>query len=243
MPTDDTLARRRPQVGIEFDLEGPVDLVPDYLRRVYSWAYLNPIGRAIFDHPVVVSAILWGNYRRLIETVQEEIVPGSKVLQTACVYGEFSVRLAETVGEAGSLDIIDVAPIQVEYCRAKLKDFRFARVICCDAVDPPPGPYDAVCCFFLLHEVPEDYKRRIVAAIFDRLRPGGKAVFVDYHGPHPVHPLRPIMRAVYRWLEPFAKVMWSRDIESYAPADPALTWTKQTYFGGLYQKTVAIKAP
>jgi hypothetical protein len=237
MPTDVTFVREAPEVVVSSDDKS----IPAYLRDVYSWAYLSPVGRAIFDRPVVVSAILWGNYHRLIATVVKEIAAGSKVLQVACVYGAFSVRLAEAVGPAGALDVIDIAPIQVKHTRKKLAAHPNARVNIADATSPPAGPYDVACSFFLLHEVPEDYKTRIVTALLDRVPVGGKVVFVDYHEPAKIHPLRPVMDVVFAWLEPFAKVLWSREIASYAPNAHDFQWTKETYFGGMYQKVVAVR--
>ena len=38
--------------------------LPNYLVRHYRWAYLRPTSLRIFDRPLVVSAILWGQYRR-----------------------------------------------------------------------------------------------------------------------------------------------------------------------------------
>ncbi len=219
--------------------EGGAVALPDYLRHTYSWAYLNPVSRALFDQSFVVSAILWGNANKLIDAALAAIEPGQRVLQTACVYGSFSARLATHVGPAGSLDVIDVAPIQVKHCQRKLDGFPNATVRLADAVAPGDGPYDAVCCFFLLHEVPDTYKRRIVNALLDRIEPGGKVVFVDYHRPRPGHPLRGLMRLVFACLEPFAPEIWEREIESYAVHPDQFTWTKDTYFGGLYQRVVA----
>jgi len=249
MPTDQTYAGHAifgaSNVSDARDAAGLEDTIPKYLKDTYTWAYVSPLAPLIFDHPLVVSAILWGNYHRLIETVVGEIPPASRVLQTACVYGSFSPRLADRIGPAGRLDIIDVAPTQVETARAKLVGRPHARVQLCDAINPPDGAYDVVCSFFLLHEVPEEYKRRIVDAILSRVGPGGKAVFVDYHRPRLLHPLRPIMWAVFRLLEPFAPPLWRQEIASYARAGHAddFTWSKQTMFGGLYQKVVARRRP
>ncbi len=55
--------------------------IPDYLREIYHWAYLNPRSLAIFDHDVVVSAILWGNHGRLRDAAVAEIEPGQRVLE------------------------------------------------------------------------------------------------------------------------------------------------------------------
>ncbi|CAK0769742.1 Class I SAM-dependent methyltransferase [uncultured Gammaproteobacteria bacterium] len=222
-------------------VESRYDIIPDYLRDVYTWAYLTPLALKIFDHPSVVSAILWGNYHRLIRETLREIGRGQKVLQVACVYGEFSIRLAESIGSAGCLDIIDVAAIQLEKCREKLRHLPYARALLADAANPPEGPYDTVCCFFLLHEVPEDYKAKIVNAALNRVKPGGKLVFVDYHRPALLHPLRPVMWAVFKTLEPFALPLWSNQIMDYATHSDEFTWTKQTFFGGMYQKVVVTR--
>ncbi len=219
---------------------GAEDRVPNYLNDIYRWAYLNPLALAIFNHRPIVSAILWGNYGRLFRAVLEEVRPGDRTMQLAAVYGPFSADLMEALGPAGSLDLIEVAPIQVEMTRKKLEAYKSARVLLCDAANPPQGPYDLVISFFLLHEVPEDFKARIVDAALSRLKPGGRAVFVDYHGPERWHPLRPVMVKVFDWLEPFAKILWSREIDSYAGSGaPDVVWRKRTYFGGLYQKLVA----
>jgi SAM-dependent methyltransferase len=222
-----------------------VPTVPDYLSRVYTWAYLTPAYSRYLDTSLVVSAILWGNANRLMRAGFSEFEPGQTVLQPACVYGRFSSRLAGVLGPEGTLHVTDVAPNQVEACRHKLADFPSARVGLADAAEPRERQYDGVCCFFLLHEVPEDYKHRIVRHLLEATRPGGKTVFVDYHGPHWAHPLRPLMILVWRLLEPFALALRHNEIASYAT--PALaeqfTWRKETYFGGLYQKVVATRHP
>jgi SAM-dependent methyltransferase len=215
--------------------------IPDYLRDTYHWAYLSRVGRTIFDRPTMVSAILWGNADRLMSEATAEFGAGTRVLQTACVYGDFSARLADQVGPEGRLDVIDVAPMQVANCRRKLTAYPQVRLRVADTAAHEGKGYDGVCCFFLLHEVPEDYKHRIVDRVLGSLRPGGKAVFVDYHAPRRWHPLRGLMWLVFRWLEPFAAALWRHEIASYATRAGDFTWTKRTYFGGLYQKTVAIR--
>ena len=250
MPTDKNVPQARSSLG--FDSQGvtsadvttrePPDSasgIPGYLRRVYSWAYLSPLGQRILDRHIIVTSILWGNIDRLIQAACEEVTPGSSVLQTACVYGNFSAILASKIGPEGYLEVIDVAPIQVNSCRAKLKDYPYAVVRVRDAAEPSDRSYDTVCCFFLLHEVPESYKARIVRSVLDSVEVGGKVVFVDYHRPSPLHPLRPFMLGVFMTLEPFALPLWRNEIASYAEDRERFDWQKQTFFGGLYQKTVA----
>ncbi len=240
MPTDQAISAAplgAPMRRTEPDARTP--RLPEYLRKTYTWAYLHPLALRIFDRPSIVSAILWGNYHRLMDTALAEVAPGQSALQTACVYGDFSPRLAARLGPEGRLDLIDVAPIQIDNARRKLAPYPTAHLTVCDATAPPPGPYDRVICFFLLHEVPEDYKARIVDAVLTRVGPGGRAVFVDYHRPTTWHPLRPVMWAVFRLLEPFAMALWQHTIRDYATNAERFTWRTETLFGGLYQKTVA----
>ena len=213
--------------------------IPNYSKAVYSWAYLRPASLILFDHQAVVNAILWGNARRLERAVLAELTPGQRVLQPACAYGDLSPEIAAFLGPRGRPDVSDVVPVQVENCRRKLGDFPNATVSLWDAAEAHPPVYDTVCCFFLLHEMPDDYRRRVVDALLGAVRPGGKVVFVDYHKPHWAHPLKPVMSLVFDTLEPFAKGLWANEISSYAGAKEGFAWSKQTYFGGPYQKTVA----
>lgn len=217
--------------------------LPAYLVDTYTWAYLRPANIMLLDNTFVVSAILWGNFRRLVRLACEEFAVGQRILQAASVYGDLSARLAGTVGLAGHLDVVDIAPVQVEHCRRKLASFPQSRVRVADAAAPGGGLYDGVCCFFLLHEVPDGHKRAVVDGLLNSVRPGGKVVFVDYHQPVALHPMRPVMRVVFRWLEPFADGLVRRQIESFASSRNEYSWSKSTYFGGLYQKVVAVRLP
>lgn len=215
--------------------------LPGYLRDIYSWAYLRRDSVRLLDSVPVVETILWGNYRRLQRVVLAELRPGQTVLQPACVYGDLSSRIVKFLGPRGRLDVSDVAPVQVDNCRRKLGAFGNATVRLHDAAEPVGRCYDVVCCFFLLHEMPDDYRRRVVDALLDATCPDGKVVFVDYHRPRRWHPLRGVMSLVFDRLEPFAKGLWDQDIAQYASDSDAYVWTKRTYFGGLYQKVVARK--
>lgn len=215
--------------------------LPGYLVDTYTWAYLTPLSIRIFDNPVIVAAILWGNFWRLVNVACREFEPGQSVLQAASVYGNLSTNLARTVGEHGRLEVIDIAPIQVQHCRGKLAGYPQAEVRLADAADPGTDIYDGVCCFFLLHEIPDDHKNAVVDALLERVRPGGKVVFVDYHKTSALHPVRPVMAGVFRWLEPFAKGLIDREIFDFATFADDFSWSKETYFGGLYQKVVAVK--
>ena len=220
------------------DLSAPL---PDYLERHYWWAYLRPASLRIFDHRAVVNTILWGQYRQLCDAALAEIAPHTTVLQLACVYGDLSPRLAGHLGPAGRLDIVDIAPIQIANIRAKLKGMPWASARVADAADAGARTYDTVLVFFLLHELPDALKTRVVDAALAQIRPGGQVIFIDYARPAAWHPLRPVMAAVFALLEPFAKMLWQRGIKSFATNATGYDWTPEALFGGLYQKTIAVR--
>jgi len=92
-----------------------------------------------------------------------------------------------------------------------------------------------------LHEVPEQARCCIIENLLAAVKPGGKVVFVDYHRPHGLHPLRPVMSMVFRWLEPYAQSLFDSEIQARAARAEDFEWKKTVYFGGLYQKVVGVR--
>lgn len=215
--------------------------IPSYLEKTYHWAYLDPRNVKYLDHEWVVKTILWRQHRRLEQAAFAEIEPGQHVLQAACVYGDFSKLLAEHIGPEGKLDIVDVAEVQVTNCRRKLAGFRHTTVRHENVLHLRNETVDAVCCYFLMHELPNDYKRGVVTVLLNSVRPGGKVIFVDYHRPHWAHPLKLITSLVFDTLEPYAKDLWRKEIAAFAGYDSRFTWRQESYFGGLFQKVVATR--
>jgi len=213
----------------------------DYMAEVYSWAYIDPGKVHLLDRPFVVNFILFGCEGLLQRAAMAEIKPGNTVLQTGHVYGKFCPRLAEHIGEKGHYEVVDLTAIQVDHCRMKLAEYPHTSVTHGDAANHDGGPYDIVLPFFLLHEVPDSHKTKIVDNALRLSK--GKTVFVDYHGPSKWHPLKPLMSFIANWLEPFAKGLWRNDIKDFASDAASYNWTKETYFGGLYQKVVATPKP
>jgi len=216
--------------------------VPRYLREVYTWAYVAPYVRRVFDHQWVVSQILWYQDGPLMRSVLDEIASGDRVYMPASVYGHFCIDMSKKAAP-GPVTISDISTIQLYGLRKKrrlhnLKNLFIRRA---NAAEPIEGPYDVAVSFLLLHEVPEDYKVAIVNRLLDQVDVGGKAVFVDYHKMKWWQPLWPIMAFVAWSLEPFTFALWKREIADYATSDrrARFSWTKSTSFGGLYQKIVA----
>ena len=218
--------------------------IPDYLEETYWWAYLHPKALKLFEREWMVNLILWGNMNKLTQAVigDMQVAEGSRLLQVACVYGDFSNKLARHLDQSGSkLDIVDVAPIQIENVREKLKDNHNVGVHLQDSTEMhfPDGSYDETVVFFLLHEQPEEARRKTIEEAIRVTKPGGKVIFVDYHGPKKSNPMRYVMKPILTWLEPFAMDLWREELPAFMPEsiNPGQIDSK-FYFGGLYQKIV-----
>ena len=218
--------------------------IPDYLQDTYWWAYLHPKALHFFEREWVVNLILWGNMRTRTQAVISDMAvrPHSRVLQVACVYGEFSNLLAAHLGQNGSrLELVDVAPIQLKNAREKLAGQRNVEYHHQDssALSFAAGSFDQTVVFFLLHEQPEAVRRKTIAEAIRVTQPGGKVIFVDYHGPRRRNPFRYVMKPVLTWLEPFAMDLWRQELHAFMPASVRPEQLRsEFYFGGLYQKIV-----
>jgi ubiquinone/menaquinone biosynthesis C-methylase UbiE len=215
--------------------------IPQYLQETYWWAYIHPNGVHLFERQWLVNLILWGNFKRLRDAALAELAPAGKTLQVACVYGDFTEHLARRVAYAGSLDVVDILPIQLTNLRNKLSASLPVEVYQRDstALGFADESYDQVVSFFLLHEQPATARSETLREALRVLRPGGRLVIVDYHLPQPFHPLRYLFRPLLRRLEPFALDLWQHEISSWLPEgfEPA-KFHKETFYGGLYQKLV-----
>ena len=215
--------------------------IPDYLQDTYYWSYLNPKNVNWLDQEWIVKLILWGQHNKLRQAAFNEILAGESVLQTAAVYGKFSKALSEHISNQGELKVIDVAEVQVDLTKQKLKDFTHAQVKLADASTFTDKTYDVVLCYFLLHEIPDEVKTKVLINLLRHIKPNGKLVIVDYHKPHILHPIRPITSLVFKFLEPFARTLWIKSLEELTSESEKYDWRKQKYFGGLFQKVVITK--
>lgn len=220
---------------------GSAPQLPDYLVDVYTWAYVAPNMVELLDREIVVATILWMQQNKLMRAARDEIAPGSRVLQPAAVYGKLVSHLAEKVGPDGEYHVTDIQQVQIDHVNRKIADLPQSRTEIVDARVTGDGLYDVVNSYFLMHEVPEDYKRDIANNLASHVKPGGKLMFVDYHEPGMWHPMRPIIWLVFKWLEPFAKALWRNELWEYVDDRDQFEWRKETIFGGLYQKVVGVK--
>lgn len=217
--------------------------IPAYLQQAYWWAYVHPRAVHVFERDWLVNLILFGNYNRLRDSALAALGRPlhGRTLQIACVYGNLTLQMAAALAPDAHLDIVDVLPIQLRNLSAKLSSDPRITMLHANSESLPTADasVDQVLLFFLLHEQPEATRRRTLAETLRVVRPGGRIVIVDYHRPARWNPLRPLMYAVFRALEPYAHELWRHELAEFLPADvqPAAI-EKQTFFGGLYQRLI-----
>ena len=226
--------------------------VPQYLADIYWWAYLHPRAVYLFERQWLVNLILWGNFGRLRDLAIGALgndLPG-RTLQVACVYGDLTYRIAGRLAQDAQLHVVDVLRVQLDNLARKLpagllqrrgrdgREHPAVELILGDsaALEFHAGSYERALLFFLLHEQPAEVRRQTIAEALRVVKPGGRIVIVDYHRPHPLHPLYWLMVGVLRTLEPFALELWHNDLVNWFPPGIRVTAIhKRTLFGGLYQ--------
>ncbi len=215
--------------------------VPSYLSQTYWWAYVHPRAVQTFERDWLVNTILFGNYSRLRDTALEALGPAplaGRTLQMACVYGNLTARLCQRLAGDARLDVVDILPIQLGNLRRKLPPDDRVTLLHGDAsgMGGPSARYDRVLLFFLLHEQPEPVRRATLAEALRLLAPGGQLVVMDYHQPSRWHPMRALMRWIFRRLEPFAMDLWRHELATFLPADANVQVQRhEFFFGRLYQ--------
>jgi ubiquinone/menaquinone biosynthesis C-methylase UbiE len=214
--------------------------VPRYLSETYWWAYVHPRAIHTFERQWLVNLILWGHFGRLRDAALDALglEKLGRTLQVACVYGDLTSQLLQRSAAGSTLDVLDVLPLQLANLARKLPPAAAVNLIRSDsaAMELATGIYDRALLFFLLHEQPEEVRRKTLAETLRVVKPGGRIVIVDYHRPFGLNPLFLPMVGILHTLEPFALDLWRRPITDWFPAGAAVSAIqKTTSGGGLYQ--------
>ena len=215
-------------------------VIPNYIKNIYSWLYLNPILYNILDNSIIQNILTLGNHSKLINELKKELTPHSKVLQIGVTLGSQVEKTYTSLGAFSSYTIVDVIEAQLKHCQEKHLEQRI-NFTHADASKIIQGEYDTIICYFLLHELPPKTRTKILTNITKSLNNEGKIIFIDYHQPSSYNPLKYFIRAFNRLYQPFAETLWKNSIKELTPNAHNFTWSKQTYFGRCYQKVVATK--
>lgn len=215
--------------------------IPNYLNDVYWWAYVSSTSIRLLDNQFLVNMVLWGNANTLRDSALDELEDVGQTLQVACVYGNFTTGLLSKL-PTSKLDVIDVVPDQLANLKRKTTENKNIALSCYNAENLgfDDATFDQTVFYMLLHEMPNSVRRNSVQEAVRVLKPGGKLVFIDFHRPE--YLWRRFFISIWFLLEPFAKDMWTTDIQDWFPSElQDVTVRKETFAGGLFQKIVVTK--
>ncbi len=224
-----------------------LDGIPDYLARHYWWAYLWPRSVWFFDHQPIINAILFGQYKKLMDATIERLkqAPLERTLQLTCVYGSLTPNLIKHLNTP--LHITDAATVQLKLAQSKStgNSELLATRMNAEHLGYRPDLFTTTVLFFLLHEMPVDARRNTLSEAIRTLAPGGTLLITEY-GPLPTHHW--LYRfAPFRWvlttLEPFLNSFWHDNLPALLNEIGALhgkkveqSWEK-SIFSGFYRVT------
>ena len=216
--------------------------LPLYWKEIYGWLY-GSFWNKLLDYDWFLTLVTCGADKILRKALLKEITPGAKVLQLGATFGSQMDDVAQKIGNTGRYDVMDVSTAALKRVKEKYQYLYPQMNFINQNANKAPRfkNYDIVICYNLLHEVPAVQKTKIINNALSAIKPGGEAVFIDYHAPKPWHPLRFLIKSFNRLYEPFAEKLWENDIYSYAKSSTDFKWHKITYFHGLYQKSVATR--
>lgn len=219
-------------------------IVPLYQRLFYSKLYNNLKWSNLLDHSWLLNLLTFGMHRKLVQACVNEVEVHSKVLQLGATFGSQLPQLAEQVGYYGRLDVMDVNRLQLSRLEGKYETlYPQMKFINQNAEDPAENKYDAVVCYMLLHELPIASKIKVVENALNSITDNGKVIFIDYSLPDYWHPFRYAVRMFNRLYQPFAEKLWDRTIDTFTKDNIDYIWHRTRYFGGMYQKVIAVKRP
>lgn len=219
--------------------------LPAYMEVIYGDIYSDADKCTQLDNNFSSNLRTFFQYQHLVAALTRELKMNQSVLQLGAVFGSEIDEVAMSIGAYGQYDIVDISPVQVNRITDKYwKVYQGMKIFKQDASRLKlNSTYDAVICFMLLSEVPSATKSKIINNALKMVKPGGKAIFIDWHNPLYYHPLRYIVRMYNRLYHPFVERLWDREIDTFVAQNlkPEFVWRKSTYFGRMFQKFVAVR--
>lgn len=175
----------------ELDLEEMEALrdVPGYYRQHYNYSgnsFLDPDAISIYDHQMEM--LFLGSMdamRRLILAPMKKAFrfsegEGLRFLEIGCGTGRMT-RFVKMAFPKAKIVVLDVSPVYLKEAQKNLMDYTRIDFIQGDALDLPfkDNRFDAVYSSFLLHEMPLEIRRSVLAEAHRVLAAKGWFGFVD----------------------------------------------------------------
>ncbi|GMR01020.1 MAG: hypothetical protein BMS9Abin19_0367 [Gammaproteobacteria bacterium] len=195
------------------------DGLPIYLVRHYWWAYLWRPAIWFFDHQLIINAILFGQYRRLLDQTMSSLQdrPAGQFLQLTCAYGSLTPTLVKFLKDE-PLYLIDVSAAQLEKSRSKLSATEQSRLMTmqmnAEQLELSDNSFMTVVIFFLMHEMPKSARQRTLSETLRVLAPGGRLVITEYGAKprsHWIYRFWPLRKLLLKY-EPFLGEFWREDL-------------------------------
>jgi ubiquinone/menaquinone biosynthesis C-methylase UbiE len=115
-----------------------------------------------------------------------DLQPDSKVVDIGCGTGTLLLMAAERIGPSGALHGIEPSPEMAAHARHKARARRVPLDVVeasADGVPYSPSSFDAVFCTLVFHHLPQSMQEDAIREMRRVLRPGGRAVIVDWQRP------------------------------------------------------------
>ena len=206
----------------------------------------------LVDFQPIIAAILLFQYDRLVSMITAGLrrmdLRGKPVLITSCAFGNVMPRVCRAALRTGAsqVQVVDIIPNELLNAQRKMPDMADALSFLqqdATALDLPDGSVQANVLFFLLHELPDHLKHKVLAEACRVLAPGGKLFLAEFHRPR-LRVLRALSWMYFKVFEPLGLALWStHDPMKQLTAMPGIRAQRRIVFFGNFQVIVATKDP
>jgi ubiquinone/menaquinone biosynthesis C-methylase UbiE len=148
-----------------------------------------PVTSGILHNAAGYDALMWLLHFGRERAVRKDVLRlaglarGDSVLDVGCGTGTLAIAAKERLGAAGSVLGIDASPEMIARARAKAKrrhlDIAFERAAA-EALPFPNARFDVVLSTIMLHHLPRKIREQAAREIRRVLKPGGRAVILDF---------------------------------------------------------------
>jgi ubiquinone/menaquinone biosynthesis C-methylase UbiE len=204
----------------------------------------------MIDYQPIISAILLGQYHRLVSAITNPMrltdLRGKNVLITSCAFGNVIPRVVDAARRSGARQVVvaDIVRGELDHAQGKLTqphgDVKFVEENA-TAMKQIDGSVSVNVMFFLLHELPHHLKGQALSEAGRVLAPGGKLYLAEFHRPD-LWLLRWLGWTYFKVFEPLGLAIWTtHDPLCQLESLGGFTCERHTVFFGNFQIIVATK--